>query len=72
MNLLVPIDELADAFLYPDARPEPEDTARVREIGIGQPDVPRLIGMPLDASLPTQRRRDQGDEAIEPDPRAPA
>ena len=42
------------------------------EIGIGQPDVPRLIRMALNASVLTQRRRDQSDEAIEPDPGAPA
>src|SRR5579859_7916707 len=64
MNLLVPIDELANAFLDPHARLEAEHASRMGQIGIRQPDITGLIGVALDARLPTERLGDERDQAV--------
>src|ERR1041384_2146246 len=66
MNLLVPVDELADALLDADTRPKPQHAPRAREIGIRQPHVPWLIGVALDPRLLAQRRGNERDQAIQP------
>src|ERR1051326_4774252 len=71
MNLLVPVDELADALLDADTRPKPQHAPRAREIGIRQPHVPWLIGVALDPRLLAQRRGNERDQAIQPHPRPP-
>src|SRR5256714_12116091 len=65
MNLLVPAYELANAFLDSDLRPESQHRAGMLEIRVCQPHVPRLIREPLDLCLASQRRSDEGDEAVE-------
>src|SRR5882672_6300578 len=65
MDLLIPVNELADAVLDTDSRLEPEHASGMNQIGIRQPDITRLIGMALDARLLTQRLGDEGDQAVE-------
>src|SRR5204862_3119157 len=72
MKLLVPGDELADAFLDTDLRLEPEHAAGVHQIGIGQPDVSGLVRMALDARFLAQCGADQRDQAIQADSLAAA
>src|SRR5690349_24585068 len=65
MNLLVPRDELADAFLDSHPRLEAEHARGVGQVGIRQSDVARLIGMALDVRFPTERLGDEGDQPVE-------
>src|SRR3989442_15697585 len=65
MNLLVPVNELADTFLDPDARLEAQHASGMHQIGIRQSHVARLIGVTLDARFLTQSLGDERDQAVE-------
>src|SRR5437870_9813470 len=65
MDLLVPVNEFADAFVNTNARLEAQYASGMDQIGIRQPHVSRLIGIPLDARFLTQRLGDERDQAVE-------
>src|SRR3989442_12880813 len=65
MDLLVPVNEFADAFVNTNARLEAQYASGMDQIGIRQPHVSRLIGIPLDARFLTQRLGYERDQAVE-------
>jgi hypothetical protein len=65
MNLLVPVNEFADAFVNTNARLEAQHASSMDQIGIRQPYVSRLIGIPLDARFLTQPLGDERDQPVE-------
>src|SRR5438552_5710742 len=70
MGRLVPADEVPDPFLDPDARPVAELRLGAAQVGGGEPHVPGLVGVALHLRRPAQGPPDQGDQPVEPHPRA--
>src|SRR5438876_2480335 len=72
MNLLVPVNELADPFLDADARLEAQHPAGMDQIGIRQSHVARLIGVAFDDGVLAQGLSNQRDQPIQAHPLAAA
>src|SRR3989440_8154613 len=72
MDLLVPPYEVRDPFLDADLGPVVELTLRPPQVGGRQPDVPRLVGVPLDPHATPQGPSDQLDQPVQPHARAAA
>src|SRR5256885_17252352 len=72
MDLLVPPYEVRNPFLDADLGPVVELTLRPPQVGGRQPDVPRLVGVPLDPHATPQGPSDQLDQPVQPHARAAA
>src|SRR2546421_3311009 len=72
MDLLVPPYEVRDPFLDANLGPVVELTLRPPQVGGRQPDVPRLVGVPLDPHATPQGPSDQLDQPVQPHARAAA